>query len=785
DSETVSIIVENVNRPPVLETIGAKSVDENKLLTFTVNASDPDPDTIQYSATGLPSGATLTGQNFNWTPTHSQADRTYSVTFVASDGHLQDSETINITVSSLDTSPPVLINRSPAPDSIQAPLNTLTILHLVDPGKGVDADTVTIKLDGNLVYEGDTPTYTSLWGDCRRTGDKADYTFAFQSRQMFDFDQTVTVAVSAADLEGNVMPESSYSFKTEMRSFGRNMEVAWDLPDPGKGAPATVVDGGGYIWAVWHAGPGGDRDIYISALAPGAGSFSSHVQIDSDAADQCYPAIAADAADNIYVVWQDHRRGNWDIYLSTSADGASWSAPVRISDSNDNQTNPVIAVDSRTPNRVHVAWQDDGAGNRDIYVAASSDGFATKTITRITSDGADQIAPAIAVDSANTIYVVWTDFRGGSGDIYGAASNTGPWTNTPIAIGSADQLNPAIATEDAGPILHLLWVDDSSGSRDVYYASSSGLPDSPPAPRNIIDDTSGADQATPALAAVGVSGSNLRVFSCWQDSRNVTTTGGDTDLYFAEIGSGSPINVLVGDDRTNADQSAPALGVDSHGYPYIVWADTRDPNEMICYAGSTFVENEAVESTVVTASSGGTVGIEPESITTVEDVSLVVPPGAFPYDLTVTIGRIQNPQAFSMPCLNEYDFGPSGIVFSAPVTVTIPYEIVDGSSLASPYWYDSFTGALSQQGITDVETIVISPTLHALRFKTTHFTPYYVLSGSSTGGGGGGGGGCAVSAVGQGDVVSFFIPYVGLAVAMALLRLKDTRVRRMRHSSRR
>ncbi|UCG48224.1 MAG: tandem-95 repeat protein [Phycisphaerales bacterium] len=206
DSETVSIIVENVNRPPVLETIGAKSVDENKLLTFTVSASDPDPDTIQYSATGLPSGATLTGQNFSWTPTHSQADKTYSVTFVASDGHLQDSQAVTITVTSLDTSPPVLINRSPAPDSIQAPLNTLTILHLVDPGKGVDADTVTIKLDGNLVYEGDTPQYTSLWGDCRRTGDKADYTFAFQSKQMFDFDQTVTVTVGAADLEGNVMP---------------------------------------------------------------------------------------------------------------------------------------------------------------------------------------------------------------------------------------------------------------------------------------------------------------------------------------------------------------------------------------------------------------------------------------------------------------------------------------------------------------------------------------------------------------------------------------------------
>jgi len=58
------------NQPPVLQAIGNKSVNENSLLTFDVNATDPDGDSITYSAQNLPSGATFSGQNFNWTPSY-------------------------------------------------------------------------------------------------------------------------------------------------------------------------------------------------------------------------------------------------------------------------------------------------------------------------------------------------------------------------------------------------------------------------------------------------------------------------------------------------------------------------------------------------------------------------------------------------------------------------------------------------------------------------------------------------------------------------------------------
>ncbi|MDR6223369.1 PGF-pre-PGF domain-containing protein [Methanococcoides alaskense] len=92
------------NHAPVLDTIGDKSVNENNPLTFTVSATDFDNDTLVYSGTNLPTGATLNNSTgaFSWTPSGSQSGD-YSIDFTVSDGSLNDSEIISITVNNVRT----------------------------------------------------------------------------------------------------------------------------------------------------------------------------------------------------------------------------------------------------------------------------------------------------------------------------------------------------------------------------------------------------------------------------------------------------------------------------------------------------------------------------------------------------------------------------------------------------------------------------------------------------------------------------------------------------------
>ena len=111
DNETVSIIVEDVNRPPELEGIGDKSVNESELLEFTVNATDPDGDGLTYSASNLPDGATFsnTMRTFSWTPSLEQDGLHHDVHFEVSDGDLIDWENITIRVGDMGdpNSPPI------------------------------------------------------------------------------------------------------------------------------------------------------------------------------------------------------------------------------------------------------------------------------------------------------------------------------------------------------------------------------------------------------------------------------------------------------------------------------------------------------------------------------------------------------------------------------------------------------------------------------------------------------------------------------------------------------
>jgi hypothetical protein len=105
NSVPVSVVggTASIDRPPVLNAIGNKAVNEGATLTFTLSASDADGDALTYSASNLPVGATFnsTTRTFSWTPGYSQAGVYASVHFQVSDGKMTDYEDITITVGNL------------------------------------------------------------------------------------------------------------------------------------------------------------------------------------------------------------------------------------------------------------------------------------------------------------------------------------------------------------------------------------------------------------------------------------------------------------------------------------------------------------------------------------------------------------------------------------------------------------------------------------------------------------------------------------------------------------
>jgi hypothetical protein len=107
DSKSLTITVNEVNQAPVLAAIANQSVAVGQTLTFTASGTDADipANTLTYSLTGAPTGATINASTgaFSWTPASGQ-EGSYSFGVRVTDNGtpaLSASQTVNVTVTTV------------------------------------------------------------------------------------------------------------------------------------------------------------------------------------------------------------------------------------------------------------------------------------------------------------------------------------------------------------------------------------------------------------------------------------------------------------------------------------------------------------------------------------------------------------------------------------------------------------------------------------------------------------------------------------------------------------
>lgn len=111
DQCSLAVTVVDVNRPPVLNAIGPKVLDEGSTLVFNISGSDPDGDAITFSHSGLPGFASFDPITRDVTLSPIFTDDgvytpvVFTVTEVGTAVSLSDSETITITVNNVNQAP--------------------------------------------------------------------------------------------------------------------------------------------------------------------------------------------------------------------------------------------------------------------------------------------------------------------------------------------------------------------------------------------------------------------------------------------------------------------------------------------------------------------------------------------------------------------------------------------------------------------------------------------------------------------------------------------------------
>jgi hypothetical protein len=125
-------------------------------------------------------------------------------------------------------------------------------------------------------------------------------------------------------------------------------------------------------------------------------------------------------------------------------------------------------------------------------------------------------------------------------------------------------------------------------------------------------------------------------------------------------------------------------------------------------------------------SAGGTVGVTDPSSELV-GTQVDIPPGALSAPTDITISRVVSGGPYPADVL-DFEFGPSGTVFTVPVTVTIKYleQYLTDNGLADPTLLrvvDRTPGAAPDALATESQDTVA----HTISVKTTHFTSFAVL----------------------------------------------------------
>ena len=110
-SEELSLWVQNVNIPPVLEVVADLSTDEDRFFYYQLTASDDDTDTLSFSGVSLPDWLAVSSNGLiTGTPTNDDVG-SHSVTVEVTDsGGATDQQTFTLTVHNVNDAPELILD---------------------------------------------------------------------------------------------------------------------------------------------------------------------------------------------------------------------------------------------------------------------------------------------------------------------------------------------------------------------------------------------------------------------------------------------------------------------------------------------------------------------------------------------------------------------------------------------------------------------------------------------------------------------------------------------------
>lgn len=285
----------------------------------------------------------------------------------------------------------------------------------------VDAEYPSISVSGSTVH--------IVWEDYRSGHAELYYKRSTDQGTTWDSEQRLTYANIDAEypsvaVAGSVVhvvwndyrngPNAIIYYKRSTDG-GVNWEADTRLTTDMAGSyyPCVSVSGSN-VHVAWGDYRNGDQ-IYYKRSTDAGTTWDADTRLSSGSVGSYDPALSVSGS-VVHTVWCDLRDGNYEIYYKRSTDGGmNWGADTRLTIASGYSYSASIAVSDTI---VHIVWEDHRTGASELFYKRSVDGGITwEPDTRLTFNTAISEYPSVAT-SGSVVHVVWEDQRDGNKEIY-------------------------------------------------------------------------------------------------------------------------------------------------------------------------------------------------------------------------------------------------------------------------------------------------------------------------------------------------------------------------------
>jgi hypothetical protein len=152
----------------------------------------------------------------------------------------------------------------------------------------------------------------------------------------------------------------------------------------------SIAVSGSFVHAAWEEYRDGNAEIYYKHSFDNGITWSEDLRLTNNSSNSLSPSITVSGS-IVHLTWFDSRDGNREIYYKRSTDnGNSWTADTRLTNNSSSSIYPAIASIGSI---AYILWEEYRDGNGEIYFKQSTDdGTSWQPDTRLTFNSANSLS---------------------------------------------------------------------------------------------------------------------------------------------------------------------------------------------------------------------------------------------------------------------------------------------------------------------------------------------------------------------------------------------------------